>query len=213
MPHRVLTWRNTLGQKYSDLLGVRITNFLWLRHMMGQLSWKSMRTATVRVGRTVRMRDSSVSGIPTETYKDSLTTEKMANMITLYDRFIPPNCRPDYLPSQSTATCSTTSTSASQLQQVCQAHHERESRASAPRMAVMAPDTKILPGGLKVTPPKPAAHCKESISCNTVTFYPCIVFISLLPHGMIHMTDLLLKHNKPKLGQNIDSTILSIYKS
>lgn len=108
---KVLTWRKTLGEKYLDLPGVRKyhdflkahdgTVVMKVREHCYSGSWKDS---------PLRIRDSSVSGVPTETYKDtqsrSLTTEKMANMVTMYDRFIPPHCQPDYLPLQSTANCS-----------------------------------------------------------------------------------------------------------
>ena len=99
---RVLTWRNTLGEKYSDLPGVRkYHDFLVVKAHDGTVvmkvhencfggSWKDSPFC---------IRDLSVSGVPTETYKDtqtrSLTAEKMANMVTMYDRFIPPDCWPD----------------------------------------------------------------------------------------------------------------------
>ena len=107
---QILTRRNTLGEKYSDLPGVRrYHDFLVVKAHDGLVvmkvrencfsgSWKDS---------PLRIRDSSLPRVPTETYKDTqtktLTTEKMANMVTMYDRFIPPDCRPDYLPSQSTA--------------------------------------------------------------------------------------------------------------
>ena len=46
--------------------------------------------------------DESAAGYPTENYRDThtrpLTSEKMKNMVTMYDKFIPPERRPDYLP-------------------------------------------------------------------------------------------------------------------
>ena len=120
---QILTWRNTLGEKYSDLPGVRrYHDFLVVKAHDGSVvmkvrencfsgSWKDS---------PLRIRNSSLPGVPTETYKDtqtkSLTTEKMTNMVTMYDRFIPPDCRPDYLPSKSTAirsSCAPTSSSQS----------------------------------------------------------------------------------------------------
>ena len=50
----VLTWWNSLGEKYSDLPGVRkYHNFLIVKARMEQWSWKSVRTALVEAGGTL----------------------------------------------------------------------------------------------------------------------------------------------------------------
>jgi hypothetical protein len=134
-----MAWRNTLGEKYSDLPGVRkYHDFLVVKAHDGTVvmkvrehcfsgSWKDS---------PLRIRDSSVSGVPTETYKEtqtrSLTAEKMANMVTMYDRFIPPHCRPDYLPPQSTAIRSSCapSTSASAQSSASPSRKRKQSKCS-----------------------------------------------------------------------------------
>jgi hypothetical protein len=107
---RILTWRSTLGEKYSDLPGVRkYHDFLVVKGHDGTVVMKVRDNCSCGSWKDspLRIHDSSVSGVPTETCKNtqtrSLTAEKMTNMITMYDRFIPPHCRPDYLPPQSTA--------------------------------------------------------------------------------------------------------------
>ena len=69
--------------------------------------------------------DSTAPGVPDMKYSDhhcrTITKEKMANMVTMYDKFIPPNRRPVYLPAletsaiatRSSSSTSTTSTTAS----------------------------------------------------------------------------------------------------
>ena len=113
-----------------------------------------MRTALVEAGGTLRLRDSSVPGVPTDTYKETqmktISAEKMAIMITMYDRFIPPNHRSDYLPPLSTSAPSTSSAKLPQLlnqQQLFWAHVERESTANAPQKGVMALVTKTTKAG------------------------------------------------------------------
>ena len=57
----------------------------------------------------LHVRDSAAVGVPTVTYSEShnhsLSAEKkMANMVTMYNRFIAPNRRPDYLPPVTSST-------------------------------------------------------------------------------------------------------------
>ena len=117
---RVLTWRSTLGEKYSDL--PKYHDFLVVKAHDGRVVMKVRENCFSGTWKDspLRMRDLSVTGVPTETYKEtqtkSFTAEKMANMVIMYDRFIPPCCRPDYLPSAIHAR--TTGTSASQSSHV-----------------------------------------------------------------------------------------------
>ena len=50
----------------------------------------------------LKVVNTDVAGTPLNTYREthchSLSAEKMANMVTMYDRFISPDCRPEYLP-------------------------------------------------------------------------------------------------------------------
>ena len=113
-----------ITQKYPDLPGVRkYHDFLFVAsHDVGVVmkvrencfsgSWSES---------PLRVKHADADGTPTITYRDTrtrqLTSEKMANIITMYDRFISPHRRPDYLPScipsTSTAPLSTPSTSSS----------------------------------------------------------------------------------------------------
>ena len=110
----VLTWRNTLGEKYSDLPGVRkYHDFLIVKAHDRRVVMKVRENCFGGNWKDSphHVRDSSKPGVPTTTYKEtqtkSLTAEKMANMVVMYNRFIPCDCRPDYLPSQCTAPSTT----------------------------------------------------------------------------------------------------------
>ena len=163
---QILMWRNTLGEKYSDLPGVRrYHDFLVVKAHDGSVvmkvrencfsgSWKDS---------PLRIRNSSLPGVPTETYKDTqrVSLQKrwqiwslcmiasyllIAGQTTCHPRvllFVPPVLLL-HLHSRQLARL------------------ERESRANALRRGVMVLDTRILPDGLQVTPPKPAVRCKRS---------------------------------------------------
>lgn len=98
----VFTWRELLGVKYSNFPGVRkLHDFLIVRSYDGHVVMK------VREGiyggawsdSLLRITDPSLPGVPTSAYHSrTLKKEKMANMILMYDKFIPPCYRPDYLP-------------------------------------------------------------------------------------------------------------------
>ena len=115
------------GSTLTSQVYASTTTSLLSRHMMEQWSWKSMRTALVEAGGTlsVYVIHLAVPGVQTDTYKETqmktFSAEKLANMITVYDCFITPDHRPDYLlPSNSTrsalapSTRSATTSSASQ---------------------------------------------------------------------------------------------------
>ena len=70
----VLTWWNTLGQKYSDLPGVRkYHDFLVVKAHDGTVVMKVRENCYSESWKDspLRMHDSSVSGVPTQTYKDT----------------------------------------------------------------------------------------------------------------------------------------------
>ena len=137
----VLTWRNTLGEKYSDLPGVRkYHDFLIVK------------AHDRRVVMKVHVRDSSKPGVPTTTYKEtqtkSLTAEKWQTWllctIALYH----------VIAGQTICHLSV------QLHPLQLESHQllllllhlvrlvRESRVSAPQTVAMVLDTIILPNGL-----------------------------------------------------------------
>ena len=96
---RVHTWRNSVGKKYSDLPGVRkLHDFLVVKTHDGRVvmkvrehcyggDWKES---------PLHVRDHSASGIPTTTYAEKhyhgISAQKMADMVTMYDRYISPDC-------------------------------------------------------------------------------------------------------------------------
>lgn len=102
----VLTWRDTLGEKYSDLPGVRkLHDFLFIRAHTGQVVMK-VREQCFRgqwKDSLLRVVNPMVVGTPSTNYKDkhehNIKDDKMANMVTMYDKFISPDRRPDYLPA------------------------------------------------------------------------------------------------------------------
>lgn len=102
---KVLTWRDTLGQKYSDLPGVRKTHdFLFVHSHTGQIVMKIRDRCYTGAWRDspLHIVDSTACGVPSANYKDTkfhaLKDDKMANMLTMYDKFISPDRRPSYLP-------------------------------------------------------------------------------------------------------------------
>lgn len=98
----VLTWREFLGQKYSDRPGVRkLHDFLVVKAHNGEVvmkvcqqcftgEWKKspLKVVSAAVSDTCRSTYS-------ETHSHSISGEKLANMVTMYDRFIPPHRRPE----------------------------------------------------------------------------------------------------------------------
>lgn len=101
----VLTWQDTLGHKYSDLPGVRkLHDFLVTRTHDGLVLMKVREQCFTGAWREspLHIVNPNIPGTPTtnylEAHKHSIKEDKMANMVTVYNRFIPPNRRPDYLP-------------------------------------------------------------------------------------------------------------------
>ena len=101
----VLTWRDTLGAKYSNLPGVRkLHDFLIVKGYDGHVVMKVRKKCFTGEWRQspLRLLDATTPGIPTTTYKDAhsynIKDDKLANMVTMYNRFISPDRRPEYLP-------------------------------------------------------------------------------------------------------------------
>ena len=133
----VYTWRDSLGVKYSDLSGVRkYHDFLVVKTHDRRVAMKVRQNCYSGDWKDspLRVLDATASGVPETTYSNShireISAEKMANMTTMYDRFIPPDRRPVYLPplttSQSTASSSTTSSS------VTRQSKRKQSKCSTP---------------------------------------------------------------------------------
>lgn len=100
----VCTWRDLLGEKYTSLPGVRkLHDFLVVRLYDGNVVMK-VRDHIYTGGwknSPLTLCNPSLPTAPTDTYDHrtrTITKEKMANMVTMYDKFIPPQFRPDYLP-------------------------------------------------------------------------------------------------------------------
>lgn len=121
----MMTWRDTLSLKYTDLPGVRkYHDFLFIRSHIGEIVMKVREQCYTGAWKDspLRLLDPSICGTPTTNYKDTkyhaIKDEKMANMITMYNRFISPDRRPSYLPvfqpsyigTQSTSTSAPTAT-------------------------------------------------------------------------------------------------------
>ena len=101
----VLTWRDTLGGKYSDLPGVRkLHDFLIVKGYDGHVVMKVREKCFTGDWREspLRLLHETIPGTPTTTYKDAhlhnIKDDKLANMVTMYNRFIAPDRRPEYLP-------------------------------------------------------------------------------------------------------------------
>ena len=108
---QVFTWRESLGDKYSDLPGVRkLHDFLVVKAHSGNVVMKVRENcfASEWKDSPLRVRDHTVQGVPTTAYSNShlhsISAEKMGNMITMYDRFVPPSRRPSYLPPPTSTT-------------------------------------------------------------------------------------------------------------
>ena len=104
----VHTWRDSITQKYSDLPGVRkYHDFLIVKSHDSGVVMK-VRENCFSGSWSESPLHADADGTPTITYRDTrtrqLTSEKMANIITMYDRFISPHRRPDYLPSCNPST-------------------------------------------------------------------------------------------------------------
>ena len=124
--------------------------------------------------------------MPTTTYRDvqtrKITDEKMANMTTMYDRFISFDSRPEYLPPLQTLTGPTSLTSAVSLSTMdsasAQANISR-GRASAQLLVVMALDARIPLSTHKVTLPQQAVQNKTKLYCYSTSTHILILLVVL----------------------------------
>ena len=112
----VFTWRNYLGLKYSDLPGVRkLHDFLVVKTNTGEVvmkvcewcfsgEWKRSPLQIVNDDVSPTLL-STYSG----THAHDIPEGKMTDMVTMYNRFIPLDRRPGYLPllAPTTSNCST----------------------------------------------------------------------------------------------------------
>ena len=109
----IKNWRECLGEKYSNLPGIRkFHDFLIMKSHDGKVmmkvrdwcvkgSWKPL---------PLHVRNVSVVGTTTTTYEPhTLSTEKLVNMVTMYGRYTPPDWHPEYLPPLSTSSTSASS--------------------------------------------------------------------------------------------------------
>ena len=100
----IFQWRELLGDKYTNLPGVRkLHDFLIVRTHDGEVVMKVRENiyGGAWSDSPLKLVDPSLGGAPTETYaghERQLSKEKMANMAVMYDKFIPPSFRPDYIP-------------------------------------------------------------------------------------------------------------------
>ena len=101
----ILTWLQTLGDKYSDLPGVRnLHDFLFVKAQDGKVVLKVYEFCFGGVWNVspLHQKNTTMSEIPTDTYKDrcwhQISDDKMAHMVTMYNGFIPPDRRPEFLP-------------------------------------------------------------------------------------------------------------------
>lgn len=100
----VLQWREATSLKYSDLPGTRkLHDFLIARSHVGSVVMKVREKCYTGpfAESPLRVTDPTVSAIPHDNYKEThsrpLSQEKLKDMVTMYDRFIPVERRPDYL--------------------------------------------------------------------------------------------------------------------
>lgn len=117
----ILQWRESLQVKYSNLPGTRKYHDFLIARSYDQSVVMKVRESCFSGSFSrspLRVIDAVAVGIPTDSYKDTqfrnLTTEKLENMKLMYNQFISPERRPDYLPSfVSTLTVSSSVSTAS----------------------------------------------------------------------------------------------------
>ena len=103
----ILTWRENLGQKYTELPGVRsLHDFLFFKSTAGSVVTKVRELCYSGAWKQspLHPKDPSLPGFPSDTYKDKhykkITKDKMEHMITMYNKFIAPSYLPSYQESQ-----------------------------------------------------------------------------------------------------------------
>lgn len=99
-------WREILGQKYSDLPGVRkLHDFLFIHSHTGEVVMKvrELCHSGAWSDSTLKVISPALHGIPSTNYKETQTRpikdDKMAHMVTMYNKFVSPDRRPSYLPA------------------------------------------------------------------------------------------------------------------
>jgi len=139
----VLQWREATSLKYSDLPGTRkYHDFLIVRGVSGSVLMKVREKCydgTFSVS-PMSIIDESADGLPTKNYRDThtrpLTNEKMKDITSMYDKFIAPETRPDYLPPfippPSAGAQVQPSTSNSVPSTAQQAHQRKKSHCKTP---------------------------------------------------------------------------------
>lgn len=135
----ILLWRDTLSQKYSDLPGVRkYHDFLFIRSHTGDVVMKVREQCYTGtwINSPLHLVNEAICGMPSSNYKDikfyDIKSDKMANMVTMYDKFISPDRRPSYLPTFcSTIPPPTVHQSASQQPSTSQHTSQQPSSASS----------------------------------------------------------------------------------
>ena len=139
----VYTWRDSLGVKYSDLPGVRkYHDFLVVKTHDDSVVMKVREKCYCGDWKDspLHVLDTTVPGVPDTKYSSShyraIPAEKMANMVTMYNKFIPPDHRPDYLPPFSTSrptAHSSSSTSSTTSASGAKQSKRKQSKCSTPR--------------------------------------------------------------------------------
>ena len=101
----VLQWRETLRVKYSDLPGTRKYHDFLIARSYDQSVVMKVRESCCSGSFSkspLRVIDPNAVGVPTDNYKETqfhnISEEKFEHMKLMYDQFIPPEQRPDYLP-------------------------------------------------------------------------------------------------------------------
>ena len=101
----ILTWLQTLGDKYSDLPGVRnLHDFLFVKAQDSKVVLKVCEFCFGGVWNVspLHQKNTTMSEIPVDTYKDKcwhqISDDKMAHIVTMYNGFIPPDRCPEFLP-------------------------------------------------------------------------------------------------------------------
>ena len=101
----ILQWRETLREKYSDLPGTRKYHDFLIARFYDQTVVMKVRESCYSGSFSwspLKVLDSTANGVPTTNYKDTqfrdLSREKLENMKQMYNQFISPERRPDYIP-------------------------------------------------------------------------------------------------------------------
>lgn len=139
----VLQWRDTLRIKYSDLPGTRrYYDFLIARSFDQSIVMKVRESCcSGSFSRSpLRLVEPAAVGIPTDNYKETqfhnLSDEKFDNMKVMYNNFIPPERRPDYLPpfvsSVTVSTFSGNSSSSASTSEPPRKRPRKQSSCSTP---------------------------------------------------------------------------------